>query len=118
MAVPAIVDTSKARCPTWPDDVMDLARGPPPKSCVGDRQSDSHHGTTGALSQSVGYVRAVKATNAELHAKGAGHGEIARFVGMDIHAETIAVAIAEGRSAPRSLGTISCPLVCWRAVAA
>jgi transposase len=31
---------------------------------------------------------------------------IARFVGMDVHAETIAVAIAEGRSAPRSLGTI------------
>jgi transposase len=31
---------------------------------------------------------------------------IARFVGMDVHAETIAVAIAEGRSTPRSLGTI------------
>jgi transposase len=29
----------------------------------------------------------------------------ARFVGMDVHAETIAVAIAEGRSV-RSLGTI------------
>jgi transposase len=31
---------------------------------------------------------------------------MARFVGMDVHAETIAVAIAEGRSTPRSLGTI------------
>lgn len=31
--------------------------------------------------------------------------KIARFVGMDVHAQTIAVAIAEGREV-RSLGTI------------
>ena len=29
-----------------------------------------------------------------------------RFVGMDVHAETIAVAVAEGRDQARSLGTI------------
>jgi hypothetical protein len=28
------------------------------------------------------------------------------FVGMDVHAETIAVAVAEGRDQARSLGTI------------
>jgi transposase len=31
---------------------------------------------------------------------------ITRFVGMDVHAETIAVAIVEGRNPVRSLGTI------------
>jgi transposase len=31
---------------------------------------------------------------------------ITRFVGMDVHAETIAVAVVEGRNAVRSLGTI------------
>jgi hypothetical protein len=30
-----------------------------------------------------------------------------RFVGMDVHAETIAVAVAEGRHQARSLGTIA-----------
>jgi len=30
-----------------------------------------------------------------------------KFVGMDVHAETIAVAIAEGRDQARSLGTIA-----------
>jgi transposase len=29
-----------------------------------------------------------------------------RFVGLDVHAETIAVAVAEGSSEVRSLGTI------------
>jgi transposase len=29
------------------------------------------------------------------------------FVGMDVHAETIAVAVAEGRTEVRSLGTIA-----------
>jgi transposase len=29
------------------------------------------------------------------------------FVGMDVHAETIAVAVAEGRDQVRSLGTIA-----------
>jgi len=29
-----------------------------------------------------------------------------RFVGLDVHAETIAVAVAEGRGQARSLGTI------------
>jgi hypothetical protein len=29
-----------------------------------------------------------------------------RFVGLDVHAETIAVAVAEGRGQVRSLGTI------------
>jgi transposase len=34
--------------------------------------------------------------------------KITRFVGMDVHAETIAVAVAEGREgAARSLGTIA-----------
>ena len=32
--------------------------------------------------------------------------KVTRFIGMDVHAETIAVAIAEGRKAARSLGTI------------
>jgi hypothetical protein len=30
-----------------------------------------------------------------------------RFVGMDVHAETIAVAVAEGQDEVRSLGTIA-----------
>ena len=29
-----------------------------------------------------------------------------RFVGLDVHAETIAVAVAEGRGKVRALGTI------------
>ena len=29
-----------------------------------------------------------------------------RFVGLDVHAETIAIAVAEGRGQVRSLGTI------------
>lgn len=29
-----------------------------------------------------------------------------RFVGLDVHAETIAVAVAEGRSQVKALGTI------------
>ena len=32
-----------------------------------------------------------------------------RLVGLDVHAETIAVAVAEGRSQVRSLGTIANP---------
>ena len=34
-------------------------------------------------------------------------GKNIRFVGLDVHAETIAVAVAEGRSRVRSLGTIA-----------
>jgi transposase len=34
-------------------------------------------------------------------------GKNTRFVGMDVHAETIAVAVAEGRNQVRSLGTIA-----------
>ena len=30
-----------------------------------------------------------------------------RFVGLDVHAETIAVAVAEGRGKVRSLGTVA-----------
>jgi hypothetical protein len=33
-------------------------------------------------------------------------GKITRYVGMDVHAKTIAVAVVEGRGLPRSLGTI------------
>ena len=32
--------------------------------------------------------------------------KVTRYVGMDVHAETIAVAIVEGRQVARSLGTI------------
>jgi len=34
-------------------------------------------------------------------------GKNTRFVGLDVHAETIAVAVAEGRNRVRSLGTIA-----------
>jgi transposase len=34
-------------------------------------------------------------------------GKNTRFVGLDVHAETIAVAVAEGRDQARSLGTIA-----------
>jgi transposase len=34
-------------------------------------------------------------------------GKNTRFVGLDVHAETIAVAVAEGRNQARSLGTIA-----------
>lgn len=33
-------------------------------------------------------------------------GKITRYVGMDVHASTIAVAVVEGRGVPRSLGVI------------
>ena len=33
-------------------------------------------------------------------------GKITRYVGMDVHAATIAVAVVEGRGVPRSLGMI------------
>lgn len=33
-------------------------------------------------------------------------GKVTRYVGMDVHAETIAVAVVEGRKVARSLGTI------------
>ena len=33
----------------------------------------------------------------------------ARFVGLDVHAETIAVAVAEGRGKVRSLGEVIAP---------
>jgi transposase len=33
-------------------------------------------------------------------------GKITRYVGMDVHAKPIAVAVVEGRGLPRSLGTI------------
>lgn len=34
-------------------------------------------------------------------------GKTIRYVGMDVHAETIAVAVCEGRKVPRSLGTVA-----------
>lgn len=34
-------------------------------------------------------------------------GKVTRYVGMDVHAETISVAIVEGRGVARSLGTIA-----------
>jgi hypothetical protein len=33
-------------------------------------------------------------------------GKNTRFLGLDVHAETVAVAVAEGRNQVRSLGTI------------
>jgi hypothetical protein len=33
-------------------------------------------------------------------------GKTIRYVGMDVHAATISVAVVEGRGQPRSLGTI------------
>ena len=33
-------------------------------------------------------------------------GKLTRYVGLDVHAATIAVAVAEGRNVVRSLGTI------------
>jgi hypothetical protein len=57
--------------------------------------------------QVIGHVRAVVATNAVLHVKGAGHGE-SNTICRDGHARrTIAVAIAKGRANPRPLGTIT-----------
>lgn len=35
-------------------------------------------------------------------------GNSTRLVGLDVHAEAIAVAVAEGRNQVRSLGTIAC----------
>ncbi len=43
--------------------------------------------------------------SAEPHAKGAGH-EQRTFVGLDVHAETIAVAVADSGGEVRSLGVI------------
>src|SRR3990172_4782319 len=34
-------------------------------------------------------------------------GKVTRYVGMDVHAETISVAVVEGRQVARSLGTIA-----------
>jgi len=57
------------------------------------RLSDCHHGTTGSDSQRVGYAvsRSVKSI---------------KFVGLDVHAETIAVAVAEQDGEVRSVGVI------------
>jgi hypothetical protein len=56
----------------------------------------------------VGYAPSCKATESRATVKGAGLiGKNTRFVGLDVHAETIAVAVAEGRSQVRSLGTIA-----------
>ena len=38
--------------------------------------------------------------------EGAGHEQAYRFVGLDVHAETIAVAVAEPDGEVRSLGVI------------
>ncbi|HVY31553.1 MAG TPA: hypothetical protein VHB79_33605 [Polyangiaceae bacterium] len=38
--------------------------------------------------------------------KGAGHGQEYTIIGLDVHAETIAVAVAEGREKVQALGTI------------
>ena len=32
--------------------------------------------------------------------------KVTRFVGLDVHADTVAVAVAEGRQQVRSLGTV------------
>jgi len=39
--------------------------------------------------------------------KGAGHGQEYTICGLDVHAETIAVAVAERRKRVRSLGAIA-----------
>ena len=68
----------------------------------------SQYGTTGSSSRGRRLRFELRARNAELHVKGAGRmAKGTRFVGMDVHAETIAVAVAEGRDQVRSLGTIA-----------
>src|SRR6185369_9670115 len=68
----------------------------------------SQYGTTGSSSRGRRLRFEREARSAELHVKGAGRmskGTV--FVGMDVHAETIAVAVAEGRGEVRSVGTIA-----------
>src|SRR5450755_2846524 len=68
----------------------------------------SHNGTTGSSHQVVGYTPSCKARRAEPHdERSRSMGNNTRFVGLDVHAETIAVAVAEGRNQVRSLGTIA-----------
>ena len=65
----------------------------------------SHNGTTGSDSQLVGYAASWSPHNAEPHAKEPVMSNV-RFIGLDVHAETIAVAVAEPDGEVRSLGVI------------
>ncbi len=68
----------------------------------------SHNGTTGSSHQVVGYAPSYDARRAEPHGeRSRSMGKNTRFIGLDVHAETIAVAVAEGRNLVRSLGTIA-----------
>src|SRR3989337_1652826 len=65
----------------------------------------SQNGTTGSDSQLVGYPASWSLSNAEPHAKEPVMSNV-RFIGLDVHAETIAVAVAEPDGEVRSLGVI------------
>ena len=66
---------------------------------------DSQHGTTGPDSQLVVYAVSGELHNAKATCEGAGHDQ-GTVVGLDVHAETIAVAVAEPQGEVRALGII------------
>src|SRR5690242_14771977 len=51
-------------------------------------------------------LRIGKPSGAEPHTKGVGRMSKIRFIGLDVHADTIAVAVAEPDGEARSLGVI------------
>src|SRR5713101_6735900 len=65
----------------------------------------SQNETTGSDSQLVGYAASWRLSNAEPHAKEPVMKKV-RFIGLDVHADTIAVAAAEPGGEVRSLGVI------------
>jgi hypothetical protein len=52
----------------------------------------------------VGYARSRQETETQSHKGGVGHEKNTRYLGLDVHAETITAAIPEGRQKGRSLG--------------
>src|SRR5690349_21955426 len=66
----------------------------------------SQNGVTGPDARCVGYIVSRCNYNAEPQRKGTGRMKKVRVLGLDVHAETIAIAVAEPGGEVRSLGLI------------
>src|SRR5437879_3512971 len=66
----------------------------------------SHNGVNRSRCASVGYIVSHVTTTQSNKRKGTGSMKKVRFLGLDVHADTIAVAVAEPDGEVRSLGII------------